>query len=54
MIQKEGRKSLGYGFFFFSYFPDSLIGFILGISFFGGGVYFVCLFIEYSKITSLL
>ena len=42
--------------FFFSYFPDSLIGFILGISFFfgGGGVFFVCLFIEYSKITSLL
>ena len=42
VIQKEGRKSLGYGFCLFVclfYFRDSLVGFILGISFFlGGGV----------------
>ena len=47
VIQKEGRKILGYGFCLFVclfYFRDSLVGFILGISFFFGGELF-CLFI---------
>ena len=47
VIQKERRKSLGYGFCLFVclfYFRDSLVGFILGISFFWGGKLF-CLFV---------